>query len=367
MASVRPPSGPLAALLAPGRARLGDLLDTGTLRAGPAMHAYTCALLAEHAAPLLVVVPSERDAEALTDGIAAFLGPEVAAEYPPWETLPHERLSPQAATVGRRLRVLDRLRARITGDDDALCVVVAPVRALLQPMDPRLADREPIRLDGGYGGGLDGLVGALAALGYTRTTLVEQRGEFAVRGGMVDLFPSAADHPVRVEFWGDEVDSVREFAAADQRTLGALDAVLVDAARELVLDEETAATARLLIPRLPALADQLERLASGVAFEGMESLVTAIHPAPAYLPDFFPAGSGLVVVDPPRIADRARELREQAAALLVAGWGSAGQEQARSRARSKARTRRSTGSTSTRSASPSGTWSASGPWARSGP
>jgi transcription-repair coupling factor (superfamily II helicase) len=306
---------PLAALLAPGRATLTEDLLPGELQVGPAMRAYTLALLAEQAAPLLVVVPTEKDADALCDGLAAFAGEEAVGHFPPWETLPHERLSPQAATVGQRLRVLDRLRA---GD---LQIVVAPVRALLQPMDPRLAEREPIRLEPGYAGGLDGLVDALAALGYTRTPLVERRGEFAVRGGLVDVFPSAADHPVRVEFWGDEVDEMREFAAADQRALGTIDGMAVDAARELVLDAETAATAKLLADRIPALAEQLSLLADGIAFEGMESLVTAIHPAPAYLPDFFPAGAGMAVVDPVRITDRATELREQAAALLVAGWG----------------------------------------------
>ncbi|MDP9406074.1 MAG: transcription-repair coupling factor, partial [Actinomycetota bacterium] len=141
------------------------------------------------------------------------------------------------------------------------------------------------------------------------------------RGGIVDVFPTAADHPVRVEFWGDDVDSLRAFAAASQRTLDTVDAVVVDAARELVLDAETAGTARLLAARIPALAEPLALLADGVAFEGMESLVTAIHPAPAYLPDFFPTDAGVVVVDPVRVGDRAGELREQAAALLVAGWG----------------------------------------------
>ena len=314
---VRPGAhGPLAALLALGREPLADLAVPGAVAVGPPLRAYALALLAEQTPALLVVTPTERDAEALADDLSAFLGGDAVAVFPPWETLPHERLSPQAATVGQRLRVLDRLRA------GALAVVVAPVRALLQPMDPRLGEREPIRLDATYPHGLDGLVESLAALGYTRTTLVERRGEFAVRGGLVDVFPSAADHPVRVEFWGDDVDSVRAFAAADQRTLETLDAVAVDAARELVLDAETADTARLLAKRIPALAEQLQLLADGIAFEGMESLVTAIHPAPAFLPDFFPDGAGTAVVDPLRVADRAEELRDQAQALLVAGWGS---------------------------------------------
>ncbi len=317
--------GPLGALLDPGRERLAEELDAREIVCAPALHAYACALLAERAAPLLVVVATEKDADALCDGLAGFVGEDGVAHFPPWETLPHERLSPQAATVGQRLRVLDRLRSAARGADagDAgpLRIVVAPVRALLQPMDPRLAEREPVRLGPSFQGGLDGLVERLAALGYTRTTMVTHRGEMAVRGGIVDVFPSAADHPVRIEFWGDDVDSVRSFSAADQRTLERFDEVAIDAARELVLDAETAGTARLAAKRLPGLADELTQLADGVAFEGMESLVTALHPAPAYLPDFFGERSGLVILDPIRVADRAENLRTQAEALLVAGWG----------------------------------------------
>jgi transcription-repair coupling factor (superfamily II helicase) len=313
---------PLGLLLHPGRGLLHDETEPGDIHAGPSTRAYATALLAERGAPLLVVVPTEKDADGAADDLGAFLGNDAVAVFPPWETLPHERLSPQPAIVGQRLRVLDRLRAGDSGT--RLRAVVTPVRALLQPMDPRLMEREPIRLDSGYAGGLDGLVETLAALGYTRTTMVEHRGEFAVRGGIVDVFPSAADHPVRVEFWGDEVDSLREFAAGNQRTLEPLTAVAIDAARELVLDAETADTARLLAKRVPALAEQLQQLADGIGFEGMESLVTAIHPTPAYLPDFFEPTSATVVLDPVRVADRATELRDQAAALLVAGWGAHG-------------------------------------------
>jgi transcription-repair coupling factor (superfamily II helicase) len=310
---------PLAALLERGRSTIADALEPGAVHVPSAMRPYTLAFLAERARPLLVAVPTEQDAEALTDALAAFLGAEQVAHFPAWETLPHERLSPQAATVGQRLRVLDRLRS-----SDELAAVVAPVRALLQPMDPRLAERRPVVVTSRYEGGLDALVDGLAALGYTRVPLVSQRGEFAVRGGIVDVFPTAAEQPVRVEFWGDDVDEVRAFSAADQRTLETLDEVVIDAARELVLDAETADTARLVAKRAPALAAELHMLADGVAFEGMEALVTAIHPTPSWLPDFLPDGAGLAVVDPVRVGGRAGELREQAAELMIAGWGGSG-------------------------------------------
>src|SRR5699024_12093485 len=129
---------------------------------------------------------------------------------------------------------------------------------------------QPVRLDATSTLGLDGLVEALAALGYTRTSMVEARGEFAVRGGIVDVFPTAADSPIRVEFWGDDVDTIRTFSVADQRTLEEQVQVAIDPARELVIGAETAQTAKMLADKVPALAEQLTQLAAGGASEGMQ-------------------------------------------------------------------------------------------------
>ena len=311
--TTRPPA--LAGLLDLVRSELdGDVFVPGELHVGPALRPLTCALLSDHASPLLVVTPTTGDAERLVDGLIAFLGSDAVALFPAWETLPHERLSPQPATVGDRLRALDRLA------EGSLRALVTPVRALLQPMDPRLGERRPVHLAPGYKGGLEHLVRQLATLGYVRTTLVAQRGEFAVRGGIVDIFPTTADHAVRVEFWGDDVDELRWFSVADQRGLEPVDAVDVYACRELVLDDETVGTARALARSMPALADQLNQLADGVVFEGAESLLTAIHPAPAWLPDFMPASSGVVLTDPVRLESRSDELHAQAEALAIAGW-----------------------------------------------
>ena len=326
--------GPLAALLDPGREALADALLPGELTVGPAARPYALSLLAEQAAPLLVVTAADADVDGLVDDLAAFLGEDAVAPFPAWETLPHERLSPQPATVGRRLRALHRLRASqapdeaggagADGDEPPLRAIVAPVRALLQPMDPRLAQREPLRVDHAWRDGLEGLVERLAALGYARARVVEQRGEIAVRGGIVDVFPTAGDQPVRIEFWGDDVDTIRTFQVADQRTDATVERVVIDPAREVVLDAETTALAEEVAQRVPALADPLHQLAEGVAFEGMEALVTAIHPEPAHLPDFLPPRAGLAVLDEPQVAERAEQLRAEAGELLVAGWTSGG-------------------------------------------
>jgi transcription-repair coupling factor (superfamily II helicase) len=313
------PRPPLSGLLDRVRSSLDtDVFVPGALHVGPALRPLACALLSECARPLLIVTPTASDAEQLVDGLGAFMGTDRVALFPAWETLPHERLSPQPATVGARLRALDRLGA------DDLHAVVAPVRALVQPMDPRLGERRPIVLSPAYDGGLDHLVRQLATLGYVRTTLVAQRGEFAVRGGIVDIFGSTHDHAVRIEFWGDDVDQLRWFGVADQRALEPVDAVDIYAARELVLDDETAGTARALASRIPELADQLGMLADGIVFEGAESLITAMQPAPAWLPELLPAGAGMVLVDPVRLEGRSAELREQAEALAIAGWSEAG-------------------------------------------
>ena len=334
------PAGPLGGLLTRTTEDFDDLSFSTEATVSPTLRPFVIGHLSRRR-PLLVVTPTSKDAEALADDVAAFIGVDAVEVFPSWETLPHERLSPQPSTVGRRLRVLDRLRGDSVDDTGELRVVIAPVRAVLQPMDPRLADRTPLVVSGAgiqpatnatdaaqdptTSLGLTGLIDQLANLGYTRSSMVTERGEFAQRGGLVDVFPTTEDHPVRIEFWGDDVDEIRPFSTADQRAFGdsaPVDGVTIHAARELVLDAETQGTARQLAQRVPALADQLQMLADGVAFEGVEGLVTAIHPTPAHLPDLMPDDTGLVLIDPVQSSDRAEQLVAQASELMIADWES---------------------------------------------
>ncbi|MBW3577002.1 MAG: transcription-repair coupling factor [Actinobacteria bacterium] len=314
--------GPLAGLLVPGRQQLADVLGEGTLVAGPAVRPYLLALLAERSPPLVVVTARVSDAESLTDALSTFLGADRVALFPPWETLPHERLSPQPATVGQRLAVLDRL---VRPDADAhpgrLLAVVAPIRAALQPMDPKLGDRAPLTVDAHYRG-FDALIEMLVELGYDRVEQVHTRGDFAVRGGIVDVFPTAGAQAVRIEFWGDDVESLRTFAVGDQRSTGPAATVRIDPARELVVDAEIRQRARQLATAFPSIADRLHQLADGLMFEGVESLVTLLHPRLKLLPEFAPAG-GVAIVDPILVRERASKLRDEAEALLEIAWETA--------------------------------------------
>ncbi len=195
-------------------------LATLDLTGPAALRPFVVKGLVDAGRTVLVVAATVREAEDLTEELSDLVDPATVALYPAWETLPHERLSPRSDTVGRRLAVLRRLRH--PGSDEAsgpVRVVVAPVRSVLQPQVKGLADLEPVELRPGDEVELDDVVARLVGAAYSRVDLVEKRGEFAVRGGIVDVFPPIEEHPLRVEFFGDEVDEIRTFAVADQRTM----------------------------------------------------------------------------------------------------------------------------------------------------
>src|SRR5215471_5316272 len=144
---------------------------------------------------LLAVTATAREAEELAGTLGSLLPPDGVAYFPAWETLPHERLSPRSDTSGQRLAVLRRLAHPDPADPRSgpLTVVATPVRCLLQPMVGGLADVEPVVLAEGDTCDLDEVLTRLVDIGYTRTDLVERRGEVAVRGGIIDVFPPAEE------------------------------------------------------------------------------------------------------------------------------------------------------------------------------
>ena len=146
--------------------------------AAPARAAVVAAVVAGTGRPALAVTSTAREAEDLCTALGCLLDPATVAEFPAWETLPHERLSPRSDTVGRRLAVLRRL-AHPDAEDPAygpLDVVVAPVRALLQPIASGLGELVPVSLRVGEERALEDVVEALATAAYARTDLVERGG-----------------------------------------------------------------------------------------------------------------------------------------------------------------------------------------------
>ncbi|MEH6374676.1 transcription-repair coupling factor [Streptomyces sp. KLMMK] len=290
----------------------------------PAARPFSIAALARDGGrPVLAVTATGREAEDLAAALRSLLPPDGIVEFPAWETLPHERLSPRSDTVGRRLAVLRRL-AHPSKDDPAagpVSVVVAPVRSVLQPQVKGLGDLEPVSLRSGRSADLEEVVDALAAAAYARVELVEKRGEFAVRGGILDVFPPTEEHPLRVEFWGDEVEEIRYFKVADQRSLEVAEHGLwAPPCRELLLTEGVRERAAALAEEHPELGELLSKIAEGIAVEGMESLAPVLVDEMELLLDVLPAGAMTVVCDPERVRTRAADLVATSQEFLQASW-----------------------------------------------
>ena len=248
----------------------------------------------------LVVLATGREAE---DTAAALrhLSPEAEIlEFPSWETLPHERLSPSPETVGARLKVLHRLQELQELIQKKKLnhpvFILASVRAVLQPVVDGLNKFPPLLLERGKDYLLFELSLKLVELAYQRVDMVAKRGEFAVRGGILDIFPTTAEHALRLEFFGDELEDIRLFNVADQRTIPTqesdqpLNSAVIYAAREIIITPSVASRAREMMHEFPNISTMLAKIAEGIPVEGMESLAPVL---PKYRPLSGCCGSGL--------------------------------------------------------------------------
>jgi transcription-repair coupling factor (superfamily II helicase) len=300
---------------------------SGTLVAPVGIRPAVVALASERLGPsstIVVVTASGREAEAAANALEGWT--EGVASFPSWETLPHERLSPQADTMARRAAVLRRLAHPDARDPrtGAIRVLTTSVRALLQPVIHGLGDLPTVRVRVGDVVDLPDLVARLQALGFERADMVESRGQMSVRGGILDVFPPQEAHPLRVELWGDEVDEIRWFSVSDQRTLGAADQGLwAVACRELLLTPEVRARARDRAAGLPGAAEMLELASEGIPSPGLESLAPILSEGMDRLVDLLPDDAVVIVSEPERVRARAADLIATTEEFLTAAWSAA--------------------------------------------
>ncbi len=301
-----------------GKVRALDLTGPEALRP------FLVAGLVRAGRTVLAVTATSREAEDLVTALGDLVDPTRVGYYPSWETLPHERLSPRSDTVGQRLAILRRLRHPGTdASNGPLSVVVAPVRSVLQPQVKGLGDLEPVELVTGDSAPLEDVVRRLADAAYTRVDLVEKRGEFAVRGGIIDVFPPTEEHPVRIELWGDDVEEIRSFSVADQRTLDKVERLWAPPCRELLLTDEVRRRAAELGEQHPQLLELTDKIAAGIAVEGMESLAPVLVDEMELLVDLMPADTHVLVLDPERARSRAHDLVATSEEFLGASWAAA--------------------------------------------
>jgi transcription-repair coupling factor (superfamily II helicase) len=292
----------LLAALIEGRTR--RLEAPGRLVVPPGLRAF---VLAAFDGPVLAIVPGEREAEDLAEDLALFTD---VHHLPAWETLPFEHVSPNVATMADRAVARHALGS---------AVVVASVRAAVQRVSP--SPYGPVVVGVGDEVPLDELIRRLTDAGYHRTDRVESRGEVAVRGGIVDVYPAQGDEPIRLDFWGEVIDEIRSFSVATQRSVEAAERLVAFPAREVRPDDAMAAEARALLETEPWAMATWDRIVERMFFAGMESWLPWLAPERTAVDE---SDVPVVLFDPVRAADRAGDLATEEADLaeaLSGTWG----------------------------------------------
>ncbi|HIQ01004.1 MAG TPA: transcription-repair coupling factor [Anaerolineales bacterium] len=296
----------------------GSLPPLGLLRA--ARPALLAALANDLGRPILVVVGSVERARTLHQSLCHWHPqPERVLRFPEPPALFYERTPWPRETATARMAVLRRLAAAEEG-----WVAVASARALMQPTLPLQQFRLGVHtLRVGQFLDLEGAVRRWAGLGYEPVSVVEGPGQFSHRGGILDVFPPAEPLPVRVELFGDRIESIRYFDPATQRSRARLEQATVTPAREplprhgpRVLEE---LTPWFQADHPPEAAEELaahrESLAAGVPFAGMEFYLPYFYSHPASLADYLPAEGLLAVDEPAELADAWAGFEEEAMGL----------------------------------------------------
>lgn len=302
--------------------------------------AYLIAALKKQSAPqVLVVTADSLEAKKLADDLSYFLGPQEVAFFPASSVLPYETAARSLEFTAQRLSVMESLLLKKP------IVVVAPIQALLSKLvAPKIVKKFTIQFQVGESVPLDDVISKLSAMGYERVELIEGRGQFAVRGGILDVYPLTSEYPYRLEFFDEEVDSIRRFLIEDQRSIDKLDKIFVGPAREVVYDEETAKTAALAIADelkqrqsvLKSLGSEelaqhltekveahIEKLSNGLFFEAAELYVSHLYPDLCNIIDYFENRFISVLVEPGRIKEAQKnaafEVEETYKGLLETG------------------------------------------------
>ena len=296
-----------------------QLDENATIVAPSAIYPFLVALRAKQT-PVLLVTSSSRSAEDLASELRDLHSNVL--EFPAWETLPHEKLSPRSDTVAQRVRTLYALANQ--NESKIHPIVITPVRGIIHRIIKDLTDKELICLEIGQERSLEELVRHLSDLSYTRTDLVERRGEFAVRGGIVDLFLPLNNHPIRIDFFGDEIEDMSYFEVADQRTFKVVvGAVEIFPCHELLLTDSIKARAKEIAEKYPTAQELLVKISEGMTPEGMESLIPLLIDETSSLVEKMPKDTLVIFIDYERIKSRAADLLATNDEFLAASWSNA--------------------------------------------
>jgi transcription-repair coupling factor (superfamily II helicase) len=220
-------------------------ISPGAVIVGGAPEGFDARLVAELAAkaggPVIHVARDDARAAAMAEALALFAPGLPVLHFPAWDCLPYDRLSPNPEIAAARMATL----AALAHGFDREAVILTTLNAATQKVPARsvVADASFIA-QAGFQIDVDDLVAWLARMGFSRASTVIEPGDFAVRGGIIDIFPPGQDHPVRLDFFGDVLESARRFDAESQRTIEKIELVELAPASEVILDEAAIARFR---------------------------------------------------------------------------------------------------------------------------
>ena len=261
--------------------------------------------------PIVAVLPTAVAAEDLARELSVWLGEGEVECLPAWETFPFERVSPTLQSMGDRQRILWRLR------EHPPKVVTVSTGALTQRLVPASLQVMPAAVSVGQILDREALISQLIAGGYKRCPQVEHRGNLAVRGSILDVFEPSAAHPVRLDFWGDQVERLCEFSLTDQRSLAEIPAAEFFPCRELLPTTAVRERASELLREAPWGRQWWDRIASGEMFDGMESYLPWLAEEELMLGDALAEACLLVCIDPDRLRQRAKDIQMEEAELVA--------------------------------------------------
>jgi transcription-repair coupling factor (superfamily II helicase) len=285
-------------------------------------------------APLLVITSTSDGAERIADDLSQFgFGKDAIFVLPPSDSLIYEEGAPDYRVIGQRLAAVNALAS------GKRCIVTAPINgALRRAMPPDTLRNSQLKVEVGRELNISDFISNLVKIGYERAEICERHGEFSQRGGIIDVYPSNEDEPIRIELFGDEVESIRSFDPASQRSTGRLNSTVVIPAREVILSPENAASAAETIraemmqqieqllssgkndeaERLRnRIEDNLTQLSNLCYFDGIEAYLPYIHPDNISVFDYLPDNGILVIDEPSLAAAQWQQLEEEMIEVLV--------------------------------------------------
>ncbi len=295
------------------RARIGGV--RGSMRA-----LLTAFIYGEVDRTVVAVCPG--DSERVKEDLESVLGADDVLHLPDWEILPYDDFSPHEDIVGSRLAALSALLGRRRG------VVVVPVRGFIRKIIPP-ADLASAIVDVSVGDTIEpgSLMARLISMGYTRAQVVEDVGMFSMRGGILDVYCQGGEYPVRMEFFGDEIESMREFDPLSQRSRRRIESVRLLPAREVVLDD---AAVRRFLARVGAadlgkrrMEDVVMRVKERFFFDGMEAYAPWFYSGEATLAAYLPEDAVYVLIDPETLAAKAGDFLQEAETMYEDKSGAA--------------------------------------------